>query len=93
VLAAFEPLFATVVCTQNSTSRALPAHELAEVAEGLFGADRVEVAARLDDALDRAVTLAEASDSETIGLGSGGVLVTGSVITAGEARTLLGAGR
>jgi dihydrofolate synthase/folylpolyglutamate synthase len=41
VLAAFEPLFATVVCTQNSTSRALPAHELAEVAEGLFGADRV----------------------------------------------------
>jgi dihydrofolate synthase / folylpolyglutamate synthase len=93
VLAAFEPLFATVICTQNSTPRALPAHELAEVAEGLFGGDRVEVAARLDDALDRAVTLAEAADSDAIGLGSGGVLVTGSVITVGEARTLLGAGR
>jgi dihydrofolate synthase / folylpolyglutamate synthase len=93
VLAAFEPVLAAVVCTQNSTSRALPAKDLAEVAEGIFGADRVEVSPRLDDALERAVTLAEAADSDAIGLGSGGVLVTGSVITAGEARTLLGAGR
>ncbi len=89
VLAAFEPVLATVVCTQNSTPRALPAHKLADVAEAIFGADRVEVAERLDDALDRAVALAEAADSDAMGLGSGGVLVTGSVITAGEARTLL----
>lgn len=89
LLAAFEPVLATVVCTQNSTPRALPAHKLAAVAEAIFGADRVEVVERLDDALDRAVTLAEAAGSDAIGLGSGGVLVTGSVITAGEARTLL----
>jgi dihydrofolate synthase/folylpolyglutamate synthase len=93
VLAAFEPVLASVVCTQNSTSRALPAETLGEVAEGVFGAERVEVVPRLDDALDRAVTLAESADSDALGLGSGGVLVTGSVITAGEARTLLAGGR
>jgi dihydrofolate synthase/folylpolyglutamate synthase len=71
----------------------MPAGELAEIAEGIFGADRVEVVPRLDDALERGITVAEAGVGEDIGFGSGGVLVTGSVITAGEARTLLGAGR
>ncbi len=92
LLAAFEPVLASVVCTQNSTPRALPAAELASVAEDIFGADRVEMVPRLDEALERAVELAESAGSDSIGLGSGGVLVTGSVITAGEARTLLGGG-
>ena len=39
-----------------------------------------------------AIGMAEDADSDGFGLGSGGVLVTGSVITAGEARTLLGRG-
>ncbi len=93
VLDAFEPVMSMVVCTQNSTARAMPAKELAEVARGIFGSERVEVAPRLDDALDLAVGLAEAADANGIGLGGGGVLVTGSVITAGEARTLLGGSR
>jgi dihydrofolate synthase/folylpolyglutamate synthase len=92
LLAAFEPVLANVVCTQNSVPRALPAADLAAVARDIFGVDRVEVVPRLDEALERAVTLAESADSEDIGFGSGGVLVTGSVITAGEARTLLGGG-
>ncbi|MGI8994595.1 MAG: bifunctional folylpolyglutamate synthase/dihydrofolate synthase [Nocardioidaceae bacterium] len=90
---AFEPIMANIVCTQNSTARAMPAEELAEVARGVFGNDRVEVAPRLDDALDVAVGLAESVDADAIGLGGGGVLVTGSVITAGEARRLLGGER
>jgi dihydrofolate synthase/folylpolyglutamate synthase len=85
VLAALEPVLGHVVCTQNSTSRAMPAEELAEVATGIFGIDRVHVEARLDDAIDRAAGLAE---SEGV-YGSGGVLVTGSVVTVGEARSLL----
>jgi dihydrofolate synthase/folylpolyglutamate synthase len=85
VLAALEPVLGHVVCTQNSTSRAMPAEELAEVATGIFGVDRVHVAPRLDDAIDRAAGLAE---SEGV-YGSGGVLVTGSVVTVGEARSLL----
>jgi dihydrofolate synthase / folylpolyglutamate synthase len=93
LLDAFEPILSTIVCTQNSTSRSMAAEALAEVARGIFGPDRVEVARRLDDALDLAVGLAEAADADGIRLGSGGVLVTGSVITVGEARMLLGGGR
>ena len=39
--------------------RAMPADELAAVAVEVFGEDRVEVAPRLDDAIDAAITLAE----------------------------------
>jgi dihydrofolate synthase / folylpolyglutamate synthase len=89
LLATLEPVFAHIVCTQNSTSRALPAHELAEVARGIFGQDRVGEAASLVDAIDQATTLAEAGGVFGEVLGSGGVLVTGSVVTVGEARALL----
>jgi dihydrofolate synthase / folylpolyglutamate synthase len=85
LLAAFEPVFAEVVCTQSSTPRAMPAEELAEAARGIFGQDRVHVAPHLDDAIERAATLAETGGV----YGSGGVLVTGSVITVGEARSML----
>jgi dihydrofolate synthase / folylpolyglutamate synthase len=85
VLAAFEPVLGHVVCTQNSAPRAMPAEELAEVATGIFGVDRVHLAPRLDDAIDTAAGLAE---SEGV-YGSGGVLVTGSVVTVGEARRML----
>ncbi|MEP6666636.1 MAG: folylpolyglutamate synthase/dihydrofolate synthase family protein, partial [Nocardioidaceae bacterium] len=93
LLAAFEPVMSTIICTQNSTPRAMPAEVLAEVARGIFGPDRVEVQSRLDDAIELAIGLAEDGDSDGFALGSGGVLVTGSVITAGEARTLLGGSR
>jgi dihydrofolate synthase/folylpolyglutamate synthase len=89
VLEAFEPVFAEVVCTQNSTDRAMPAEELAEVARGIFGVDRVQVAPRLDDAIDVAAGIAEAGGTYGEAIGSGGVLVTGSVITVGEARSML----
>lgn len=89
MLAVLEPMFAHIVCTQNSTERALPAEQLAEIARGIFGQDRVGVAPSLVDAIDQATTLAEAGGVFGEGLGSGGVLVTGSVITVGEARALL----
>jgi dihydrofolate synthase/folylpolyglutamate synthase len=89
LLAELEPVLAHIVCTQNSTSRALPAEELAEVAEGIFGVDRVHVARRLEDAIDQAAALAEAGGVFGEAIGSGGVLVTGSVVTVGQARTMI----
>jgi dihydrofolate synthase / folylpolyglutamate synthase len=89
VLAAFEPVLAHIVCTQNSTARALPAEELAEAARGIFGVDRVSAAPHLDDAIAQAATLAEAGGVFGEALGSGGVLVTGSVVTVGQARAML----
>jgi dihydrofolate synthase/folylpolyglutamate synthase len=89
VLSLLEPAMAALVCTRNSSSRSLPADELAEVARGIFGIDRVYVAPRLDDAIDRAATLAEEGGVLGEAIGSGGVLVTGSVVTVGDARRLL----
>lgn len=88
LLAAFEPHLAHVVCTQNSTARAMPAEELAVTAREVYGEDRVTVEPRLADAIDQAVALAE-EGSGSSSIGTGGVLVTGSVVTAGEARTML----
>ncbi|HET9829537.1 MAG TPA: cyanophycin synthetase [Nocardioidaceae bacterium] len=89
LLAAFEPAMAAIVCTQNGTPRALPADRLADVARGIFGTDRVYVAPRLDDAIEQAATLAEEGGVFGEAIGSGGVLITGSVVTVGEARTML----
>ena len=90
ILSLLEPVMAEIVCTQNSTPRAMPADELGDIAEGIFGTDRVHVRRRLDDALDVAAGLAEQGGSQAEAIGSGGVLVTGSVVTVGEARGLLG---
>ncbi|WP_019630375.1 bifunctional folylpolyglutamate synthase/dihydrofolate synthase [Actinomadura atramentaria] len=80
-----EPVVAELVVTRNSSPRSMPPEELAELAEGVFGAERVHLVDRLDDAIDRAIGLAE----ETGEYRGAGVLITGSVVTAGDARILL----
>ncbi|HEX3816084.1 MAG TPA: folylpolyglutamate synthase/dihydrofolate synthase family protein [Mycobacteriales bacterium] len=89
MLEVLEPALESIVVTENSSHRRLPVDELAALAVQVFGAARVTVEPRLDDAIDTGIQLAE-EDIE--GLGSSGVLITGSVITAGDARMLLGTG-
>jgi len=89
LLAELEPVLAHVVITQNTTDRAMPAAELAEIAEGIFGVDRVHLEPRLADAIERAATLAEVGGTYGEAIGSGGVLVTGSVVTVGQARAMI----
>jgi dihydrofolate synthase/folylpolyglutamate synthase len=89
ILEPFERVLSDVVITQSNTTRAMPVDDLAAIAVDVFGQDRVEVSRRLDNALDVAVALAE-EDSDH--LGGAGVLVTGSIFTVAEARTLLGGG-
>ena len=91
MLTALEEVCAELVVTQNSSPRAMPADELGALAVDVFGADRVSVSPRLPEALTEAIELAEAGPDDA--LGGSGVLVTGSVITAGEARTLMGGTR
>ncbi len=83
-----EPVLSDLVVTRNSSDRSMPPEELAELARDVFGADRVQVAERMDDAIDRAVTLAD-EVPDTAVPGGGGVLITGSVVTVGDARQLL----
>jgi dihydrofolate synthase/folylpolyglutamate synthase len=88
MLELLEPAVDELVVTQNSSARGLPADELAAAAVPIFGADRITVEPRLDDALEAAVRIAEDTGDDV--LAGTGVLVTGSVVTVGEARTLLG---
>jgi dihydrofolate synthase/folylpolyglutamate synthase len=85
LLAELEPVVHSLVVTTNGSPRAMSADALAAIAVEVFGEDRVEVAARLDDAIDAAVAAAEA-DAQ---IGGAGVVVTGSIVTVGEARHLL----
>jgi len=87
MLEILEPAVAAVVVTENGSPRAMDVDELRALAVEVFGEDRVSVEDRLDDALDTAIALVD-QESE---YGGAGVLVTGSVVTAGAARTLLNA--
>jgi len=84
LLGIFEEAMTTIVCTTVAgTNRALTPEVLGERAAGIFGEDRVRVAATMADAIETAVALADEA-----GPGAG-VLIAGSVIAAGQARTLL----
>ena len=64
--------------------------ELALLAEQRFGQDRVATAASLADAIETATALVEDSAVESDGFSGAGIVITGSVVTAGVARTLFG---
>jgi dihydrofolate synthase/folylpolyglutamate synthase len=87
LLALLEPITARLVVTQNSSPRSMPLNELSELANDIFGEDRVTVAQTMPDAIEEAVVLAE---EDTEGELSGvAVLITGSVVTVADARKLL----
>jgi dihydrofolate synthase / folylpolyglutamate synthase len=104
ILDQLEPAAAAMVVTANSSSRSMAPAQLADLARQVFGPDRVHTAARLDTAIDVAVGLADESAAlaggptgPMPGLGAGwaggtAVLITGSVVTAGDARLLLTGG-
>ena len=74
-----------VIITQSSSDRAMPSDELEKIATKVFGVDRVFEVSDLHAALDRAVRDTTRPLSEdTIG-----IIVTGSVVTVGEARSYI----
>jgi dihydrofolate synthase/folylpolyglutamate synthase len=85
LLEALEPVLSQVVITRTTSPRAMDPDQLGAIAVSIFGADRVVVVPSLADALADAVALAE----EYGPLAQSGVLVTGSVVTAGQARAML----
>lgn len=87
ILAALEPAFDRIVVTQNGSPRAMDVDSLALRADEVFGPDRVLRAENLPDAIETATTLVE---EESEGFSGAGIVITGSVVTAGAARTLFG---
>ncbi|QUR68288.1 bifunctional tetrahydrofolate synthase/dihydrofolate synthase [Mycobacterium spongiae] len=91
ILAALQPVFDWVVVTHNGSSRAVEVDTLAVAAGEWFGPDRVLTAQTLRDAIDVATALVDdaAADPDAAFTGAG-IVITGSVVTAGAARTLFG---
>ena len=90
-LAALEPVVEEVVITRAASSRAMDLDDLARLAEERFTAQRVHVVDSLPDAVSAALDLVGVPDPTADDDVSGvGVLITGSVVTAGAARGLFG---
>ena len=88
-LGVLEPILSQVVVTENSwRDRVMPAEELEKIAVQVFGRDRVIREDSLPDAIQKAVDMVDVEDETGVGYGRG-VLVCGSFVTAGDARTLL----
>jgi len=92
ILAALEPAFDAVVVTHNGSARALDVESLALAARQVFGPDRVTTAENLRDAIDVATAQVDdaAVQGEAEAFSGTGIVITGSVVTAGAARTLFG---
>ena len=84
MLRALDVVATEVVVTENGSPRRLPAEALAAVAAEVLGQDRVSVRRDLREAVDGAVRRALDTGAA--------VLITGSVVTAGEAGALLRSG-
>ncbi|WP_341267586.1 bifunctional tetrahydrofolate synthase/dihydrofolate synthase [Gordonia malaquae] len=86
LLTELEPVLDAVVLTNNGSPRALDTDSLYDLALPIFGDERLSVEPFLPDAVEAAIALAE--DGETGTVSGAGVIITGSVVTAGAGRTL-----
>jgi len=83
ILQALEPIMNQVIVTTNSAARSMSVKDLEALATHVFGADRVFAQPTLADAIDKAIkdSVRPLSDESLA------ILITGSVVTVGEART------
>ncbi len=87
ILAALEPACQAVVCVPVGSTRAAEVEDLAQVAQEVFGPERVVAA---DDLAEGVVRAQELAESHADPLPTSGVLIVGSVVLAGQARALFG---
>lgn len=88
-LGVLEPILTKIIVTRNSwRDRVMDPEELEKIAVGVFGEDRVIRVDELPDAIQTAVDLVDEDDELGVGYGHG-VLICGSFVTAGDARTML----
>ena len=87
ILEEFEAVMTSVIITKNSSHRAAPVEELAAQARELFGQHRVLTNDSLESAIETAVI--QAKFELEMNEKSCAVLIAGSVISAGEARSFI----
>jgi dihydrofolate synthase/folylpolyglutamate synthase len=85
ILLELEQVMDSIIVTANSSPRAMKVADLEKIAAEIFGIDRVFAAESVGEAIDKAVTDSiRPLSEETIG-----ILITGSVVTVGEARAIV----
>ena len=85
ILLELEQVMDSVIVTANSSPRSMKVSELEKIASEIFGSDRVFAAPTITDAIDKAVKdCIRPLSEDTIG-----ILITGSVVTVGEARAIV----
>jgi dihydrofolate synthase/folylpolyglutamate synthase len=84
-LVELEKVMNTVIITKNSSDRSMSVEKLEAIASRIFGADRTFSADTLDAAIEKAIKDANRPLSED----TLGILITGSVVTVGEARAIV----
>ena len=87
VLLELEPVIDRLVVTQNSSERALPVEDLYAAAIEVFGVERVFKEADLQRAVTTSIEQCTLINQTSEGVSA--VLITGSVVTAGESRAIL----
>jgi dihydrofolate synthase/folylpolyglutamate synthase len=87
VLTELEPVIDRLVVTQSSSDRALPVDRLFELAIPIFGADRVYKEGDLRTAITYAMEQCTLINQVSEGISA--VVVTGSVVTAGQTRAIV----
>ena len=87
VLTELEPVIDRLVVTQSSSDRALPVDRLFDLAIPIFGADRVYKEGDLRTAITYAMEQCTLINQVSEGISA--VVVTGSVVTAGETRAIV----
>jgi len=87
VLQELEPVIDRLVVTQSTSNRAMPADRLAELAMPIFGAERIFIETDLRSAITYAMEQCTLINQVSDGVSA--VVITGSVVTAGESRTIV----
>ena len=87
ILAELSQVVDYLVVSQSSSARALPANDLAQIAKQFFAPEQIEVIPELRGAITFATEKANLSNQVNDGVSA--VLITGSVVTAGEARSIV----
>ena len=80
-----EKVMDSVIVTKNSSARSMSVSDAEAIASKIFGAERVFSAETLDLAIEKAIKdSVRPLSEETLG-----ILITGSVVTVGEARSIV----
>ena len=85
ILLELEQVMDSIIVTANSSPRAMAIAKLEKIAQEIFGAERTFSAPSLTAAIEKAIADAVRPLSDD----SLGILITGSVVSVGEARTIV----